>query len=156
MKAKYNGKKWVVEITAEQFHEMVRRFFKRNHFPTCDELKDALVPSGVHNSAKDNEGKFGKNGIFKFEFLSSDGIALMVKYHDIDTKVAENHPGSNAAIGWTAQIICDNCTYFAWNTEKKKASIIKVGRKKVEEGKAPKDPLAHIPMRSGPTIVAED
>ena len=156
MNARYNGEKWVVEITAQQFHEMVERFFNRNPFPTCDELKDALVPSGVHNSAIDNVGRFGENGIFKFEFWSSDGIALMVKYHDIDPKVAENYPGNNAAIGWTAQIICDDCTYFAWDSKQSKARTIKVGRKKVEEGKAPKDPSAHIPLRSGPTIVAED
>lgn len=156
MNARYNGEKWVVEITAEQFHEMVERFFNRNPFPTCDELKDALVPSGVQNSAKDNVGKFGVNGIFKFEFLSSDGIALMVKYHDIDPKVAENYPGNNAAIGWTAQIICSDCTYFTWETEEKRAGTKSVPRRMARKGIAPPENSAHIPLRSGPTIVAED
>ena len=154
MNAKYNGEKWVVDVTGQQFQEMVEGFFKRNPIPTCDELKDALVPVGIPNTA--TEGSFGKNGVFKFEFKSFDGIDLMVKYNDIDRRVAAKFPGNNAAMYWTAQILCNECSYFTWDSKRKKAGITPVGEKKVRNGVAPRDNAAHIPLRSGPSIGTED
>ena len=150
MKAKYNGEKWTVEITGQQYQEMVEEFFKRNSFPSCDELKDALVPSGIPNSAEGKEGRYGINGIFKYVFVSSDDIDLMVKYHGIDTKVAERYPESNAAKGWTAQIVCNFCSYFTWEPEESRAGIVLVSCRKAQSGVAPRCNSAHIPMRSGP------
>ena len=154
MKAKYNGEKWVVEVTGQQFQEMVERFFKRNPFPSCDELKDALVPVGVSNTA--DEGFYGPNGIFKYEFMSLDGIDLMVKYHRPDERAGARNPGCNSSLYWTAQIVCNNCKYFSWETEKKKAGTVTVANKKVQEGKAPRCNAAHIPLRSGPSLGTED
>ena len=154
MNAKFNGEKWVVDVTGQQFQEMVEGFFKRNPVPTCDELKNALVPVGVPNTA--TEGSFGKNGIFKFVFMSSDGIDLMVKYHDIDRRVAAKFPGNNAALYWTAQILCNKCSYFTWDAKKNKAGVTPIGEKKVRDGVAPRENAAHIPLRSGPSIGTED
>lgn len=156
MKAKYIGEKWVVDVTGQQFQEMVEGFFKRNPVPTCDELKDALVPAGVSNAAKGKEGRFGPNGIFKYVFVSSDGIDLMVKYHRPDVYAGVNHPGCNSSEGWTAQIVCNYCSYFTWDTEKKKSGTVTVGCRKVQEGKAPSVDSAHIPLRGTPSLGTED
>lgn len=156
MIAELNSEKKVVEVTGQQFHQMVVKFFKKNPFPTCDELKKALVPSGVSNSAEGEEGRFGPNGIFKYRFVSSDGIDLMVKYHGIDTEVAKRYPDCNAAKGWTAQIVCDYCSYFTWEAERKKAGIVTVSFRKAQSGVAPRNDLAHIPLRSGPSSGAKD
>lgn len=157
MKAKYNGEKWVVDVTGQQFQEMVEGFFKRNPIPACDELKDALVPVGISNAVKKGEeGKFGPNGIFKYKFVSSDGIDLMVKYHGVDEDAGRNNPGCNSSIGWTAQIVCNYCSYFTWDAKKKKAGTVTVASWKVERGKAPRENFAHIPLRGTPFLGTED
>ena len=154
MNAKLYGKIWVVEVTAKQFTKMVEEFFKRVPFPSCDELYQALVPSGVRNSAE--EGSYGKNGIFKYSFMSSDGIELMVKYHKPAGKVVINHPKSNSALYWTAQILCDNLLFFGWEADKRKVSFQKVGVAKAQAGEAPKEDRFHIPLRNGPSIGTKD
>ena len=154
MNAKYNGKEWTIDMTAEQFEEMVKRFFNRNPYPSCDELYKAIVPSGIPNSALGKEGRFGINGIFKFEFMSSDGINLMVKYHGIDTKMLEKKPNCTAAKGWTAQIICGYCSYFTWTRHKRQAGTTTIAYRKARRGLAPRCNSAHIPLRSGPILFA--
>ena len=156
MIAELNSEKKVVEVTGQQFHQMVVKFFKKNPFPTCDELKKALVPSGVSNSAEGEEGRFGPNGIFKYRFVSSDGIDLMVKYHGVDEDAGRNNPGCNSSIGWTAQIVCNYCSYFTWDAKKKKAGTVTVASWKVERGKAPRENFAHIPLRGTPSLGTED
>lgn len=154
MNTKYNGGKWVVDVTGQQFQEIVERFFKQNPFPTCDELRYALVPGGIPNTAV--EGKFGTDGIFKHEFVSSDGIYLMVKYHKPDEDAEANNPGCNSGNYWTTQIVCNDCSYFLWYPQKKKASTVKVSERKIREGKAPRCDAAHIPLRSGPSNATKD
>ncbi len=156
MNARYNGEKWTIEMTAQRYEEMVKRFFNENPFPSCDELKYALVPNGIPNTAEGKERRFGANGIFKYEFVSSDGIFLMVKYHGVDTRVLEMDPESNAAKGWTAQIICNFCSYFSWIPEKKSAQLVTVSCKKALSGVAPRLNSVHIPLRSGPDFAPKD
>ena len=156
MEAKFNGKEWAIGMTAEQFEELVRGFFQRNPYPSCDELNAAIVPSGVPNSALGKEGRFGINGIFKFVFVSSDGIDLMVKYHDIDTKMQEKKPKCTAANGWTAQIVCNYCTYFTWLPSENRAGTTTIAYHKAKRGLAPRSNSAHIPLREGPTFTTEN
>ena len=155
MNAKFNGKNWVVDVTASQFTKLVEEFFKQNPLPSCDELYQALVPVGV-SPADINEGSFGSGGIFKYRFVSSDGINLMVKYHKPDTKAALNHPGCNSGLYWTAQIICNAFDFFAWDPFTKKASTVKVGAQKIQSEITPRDNRCHIPLRSGPSFGAKD
>ncbi len=156
MKAELISEDWIVDVTAQQYQEMVERFFKRNPCPSCEELKNAIVPSGIPNSAEGQEGRFGIGGIFKYVFVSSDGIDLMVKYHCADTKVLEKYPESNAAKGWTVQIVCNYCSYFGWNPQKKKSALVAVSCKKAKSGVAPRCDLVHIPLRSGPNLATKD
>lgn len=156
MNAKFNGEKWIIEMTAGQYQEMVAEFFMRNSLPSCDELTRALVPNGIPNSAQGKEGRFGIGGILKYEFTSSDDVDLMVKCHDVDSKVAVRKPNSNAANGWTTQIVCNNCSFFTWNKRKKKAGIIAVSLRKAIRGLAPRCDSAHIPLRSGPVLDTKD
>lgn len=149
MNAKLNGEIRVVNVTAKQFWNMLVRFFNRNPNPTCDELYEALVPVGVPNTA--DEGDFGPGGIYKFWFTSLDGKQLMVKYHDVDKKLAKRKPNANAAKGWTAQIICDDYTFFGWDPLTKKASITMVGEEKFSNATAPSDSRFHIPLRDVPS-----
>lgn len=154
MNAKFNGKIWVVDVTAKQFWNMLVKFFNRNPNPTCDELYEALVPVGISNTAA--KGSFRPNGIYKFWFTSSDGKQLMVKYHDVDEKLAKRHPNANAAKGWTSQIICDDYTFFGWDSLTKKASITIVGEDKFLSGTAPSDSRFHIPLRDAPSHGSSD
>ncbi len=156
MRARLVSGEWTVDMTAQQFQEMVERFFKKNPYPSCDELKNALVPSGIPNFAEGQEGRFGIGGIFKYVFVSSDGIDLMVKYHCADTRVLEKYPESNAAKGWTAQIICNYCSYFGWNPLKKKSALVPVSYRKARDGVAPRCDLVHIPLRREPDLATKD
>ena len=156
MDAKYNGEKWIIEMTAAQYQEMVVKFFIRNPLPSCDELTETLVPTGIPNSAQGKEGRFGTGRIVKYVFTSSDGVDLMVKCHDSDSKVAARKPKSNAANGWTTQIVCNNCSFFTWNKRKKKAGVIAVSLRRALRGLAPRCDSAHIPLRSGPVLVTKD
>lgn len=147
MNAKLNGKIWVVDVTAKQFRNMVEEFFKQNPIPSSDELKRALVPVGVPNTA--DERDFGPCGIFKYCFVSSDGIRLMVKYHRQDKKLALRSPKANAARFWTTQIICDDYLFFGWKNHKASTTI--VGEDKILSGTAPKEDRFHIPLRDDPS-----
>lgn len=154
MNAKFNGEKWCVDVTGQQFQEMVEKFFKQNPFPTCDEMKYALVPVGIPNTAE--EGYFGHNGIFKYRFVSSDGIDLMVKYHKPDERAGAKNPGCNSSMYWTAQILCNYCSYFSWETKTRKAATVTVSCRKAQDGKAPRCNATHIPLRSGPSLGTGD
>jgi len=88
--------------------------------------------------------------------VSSDGIDLMVKYHGADEDAGRNNPGCNSSEGWTAQIVCNYCSYFTWDAEEKKAGTVTVGCEKVQKGKAPRVDSAHIPLRGTPSLGTED
>lgn len=70
-------------MTAKQFVAMVRELFKRGNIPTIAELYQALVPDGCKETAEPDENRF-PHGVYKYRFMSSDGINLMVKYHGPD------------------------------------------------------------------------
>ena len=154
MIARFDGERYVVDVTAQQFKEMVETFFKRNAYPTIGELKSSLVPSGVPNTAR--EGSFGPNGIFKYVFRSSDDVLLMVKYHKADAGAWAKDPTCNSALGWTSQIICDDCTFFTWDNQKKIAGTCRIPRRKAKRGVAPQENLAHIPVRNDSSRGAKD
>ena len=96
----------VIKATSGEFFGKVRAFFsacaKRNEIPTTRNIYNFLVPTGVPNSA--TPGSFGVGNIFKYEFMSSDGVLLMVKYHSPDLNARSKHPGCNSGMGWTCQI----------------------------------------------------
>lgn len=96
----------VIKATSGEFFGKVRAFFsacaKRNEKPTTRNIYNFLVPTGVPNSA--TPGSFGVGNIFKYEFMSSDGVLLMVKYHSPDLNARSKHPGCNSGMGWTCQI----------------------------------------------------
>lgn len=145
MRARYDGSKWVVDVTAQQFEERVREFFRKQPYPTSAKLKRALVPNGVPNTAR--PGRFGVDGIYKFVFYSSDGILLMVKYHGPDSRIAAKFPSCTAATGWTAQILCNLCTFFTWDASSNKAGRVTVSVREAQGGLAPMSDAAHIPIR---------
>ena len=64
--------------TAAEFIERVEKMFVGGQKPTYIDVF-SLVPDRVDNTA--SPGSFGVGGIFKYEFVSSDGIKLCVKYH---------------------------------------------------------------------------
>lgn len=107
----------VVNVTRERFFRKVRIFFeakaKMNMIPTTREIKSFLVPCGIQNTAF--PGSFGNGRIFKYEFLSSDGEVLMVKYHATDMRARTKHPGCNAGKGWTCQIMVGRGVYITFD-----------------------------------------
>lgn len=138
-----------IDITMQEFRDIVEAFFKKNACPTADSLKDALVPTGVtRNTAY--SGSFGRGGIFKYEFWSSDSQLLIVKFHKPDPYVKARYPRSNSATGWTAQILAGKCEFFGWNNRSKEHKYFIVDAERANRGKAPAVNLAHIPLRSGP------
>lgn len=145
MEAKFNGEWYVVDVTAQQFREMVVAFFQKNAYPTREELKSSLVPSGVPNTAR--EGSFGPDGIFKYVFRSSDDVQLMVKYHGPHEGAKAKYPESNSALGWTAQIMYYDCTFFTWDNQRKVAGECITSRRKAKKGITPQENFAHIPIR---------
>lgn len=155
MNAKFNGKNWIVDVTARQFTEMLEDFFKKNPLPSCDELYQALVPVGVP-PADIKEGRFGPGGIFKYRFMSSDGIKLMVKYHKPDSIAARNYPGCNSGLYWTTQIICGESLFFGWNPFSKKASTVVATADQMHKERTLGRNDCHIPLRKGPSSGAKD
>lgn len=64
--------------TAAEFISRVERMFVGGKRPACNDLL-TLVPSGAENEAV--PGSFGVDGVFKYVFMSADGIRICVKYH---------------------------------------------------------------------------
>lgn len=155
MKARFNGNQWTIGMTARQYYRYVVNFFWGNPVPTCDALHRALVPEGVPDIAKGDERRFGVGGIYKYRFVSSDGIELMVKYHCVDPKAATNHPGCNASKGWTVQIVCDFCSFLTWDPIKKRAGKAAVSCHRASKGVAPRCDRTHILLQSGPSSCLE-
>lgn len=132
----------VISATSDGFFRKVRAFFiacaKRNELPSTRNVFNYLVPNGVPNTA--TPGSFGDGKIFKYEFMSSDGVLLMVKYHAPDVRARLKHPGCNSSMGWTCQIKVGHSEFLTVNLE-----TCEVGKSTINYQN-----LAHIPVRYVP------
>lgn len=146
MNTESNSVKIVIALTAQQFHKRLIEFFKQNPIPSRDELYQALVPSGCGNTAEPDKDRF-PDGIWKYQFVSSDGIALMIKYHGPDMWVRKTRPSANSSLYFTAQIICGEQLFFGLTKESHKPITTKVNAENATKGKAPRDEAYHIPLR---------
>ena len=156
MNTESNSVKIVIALTAQQFHRRLIEFFKQNPIPSRDELYQALVPSGCANTAEPDKDRF-PDGIWKYQFVSSDGIDLMIKYHGPDMKVRKARPLVNSSLYFTAQIICGEQLFFGLTKESHKPITTKVNAENATKGKAPNDEAYHIPLRDDvPSSGAKD
>lgn len=110
-------------MSIQQFLTKVEELFK-NKTPTSEEVRSTLVPSGTKNSAVPRG--FGKNGIYKYQFVIADDSEVTVKCHKIHPK-AKGGPNCNSARYPTAQICIfrNKMVYhIMWDPINKKPKLI--------------------------------